>query len=145
MYIDANVTDANGAPVGGGHGGLNCGGTLSIHSSLTNVLGATPQTGISGKRIRRASAVPSTTPAARVDDEILHQHLWKNLVGQPASRPLYEKGPVDFAVGPQYWNITSSACSVGGWDNGNANDFSGALIFGGAFVPVIPSLRHPLI
>ena len=45
-------------------------------------------------------------------------------------RPLYEKSPVDSAIGPQSWDPTSSQCSVGAWDNGDANDFFGALIFG---------------
>ncbi|MCJ1471609.1 hypothetical protein MMC13_000249 [Lambiella insularis] len=33
------------------------------------------------------------------------------------------------------WDSTSSQCSVGGWDNGNANDFFGALIFGDNTLP----------
>jgi hypothetical protein len=43
---------------------------------------------------------------------------------------LYEKGPVDFAYASQIWDTSSSQCSVGGWDNGNAKDFFGSLILG---------------
>jgi hypothetical protein len=48
---------------------------------------------------------------------------------------LYEKGPVDFAIGSQSWDSTSSQCSVGGWDNGDASDFFAALVFGDDIIP----------
>jgi hypothetical protein len=48
---------------------------------------------------------------------------------------LFESGPVDFAYASQTWDTTSSQCSVGDWNNGNANDFFGSLIFGEDFLP----------
>lgn len=79
----------------------------------------TPQTGVKNKR---RSARGS---------------LGKRAAGAPQGpRPLFEKGPVDFAIGGQSWDTTSSQCSVGAWDNGNAKDFFGALFFGDNHFPV---------
>jgi hypothetical protein len=55
-------------------------------------------------------------------------------------RPLFENGPINFKLGAQSWDTSSDVCSVGKYDNGNANDFFGSLIFGDSFVPVSHSI-----
>lgn len=36
---------------------------------------------------------------------------------------ILKKGPIKFSVGSQEWDSTSSQCSVGDWDSGDAKDF----------------------
>jgi hypothetical protein len=127
-----NITDMNGAPIGYGNGGVAWGAALSIRSKLADTTNVTPQTGVSNKLMKRISPFP------RTEKDNLGHHFWKKLAPPSHPRPLYEKGTIDFAVGVESWNTTSSACSDGGWDNGQANDFFGTLIFGNSFLPVSP-------
>jgi len=135
VYIDVNITDAKGAVIGSGHGGIAWGATLSINSKLVDAMKVTPEKGISNKQIKRAA---HPLPATGVQGGTPSHLLWKRAVGPPPPRPLYQKGPVKFAVRAQSWDTASSACSVGGWDNGNAKDFLGTLIFGDIFLSVRP-------
>lgn len=114
VVLDANITDASGHSIGHGQGQLNWGKTLNVDSELPNVLVLTPQTGMKS-RVRRS--------------------LDRRAGGPIPNRPLFEKGPLQFAYGDQSWDTSSSQCSVGGYDNGDANDFFGSLIFGDDFIP----------
>jgi len=118
VVIYVKITDASGAVVGSGSDKLKWAQTLSVRSKLGDELKVTPQTGVKSKR----GSVKGS--------------LEKRLGVPQVIRPLFEKGPVGFAVGAQSWDTTSSQCSVGAWDNGNANDFFGALIFGDDPFPV---------
>lgn len=117
VAINVNITDANGNQIGHNASALGWGETLGTDSELPWVLLVTPQTGMKDKR------------------SALDKYIDKRLGGPTGIRPLFEHGPVNFAYSGQSWDTSSSQCSVGGWDNGNANDFFGALIFGDDFVP----------
>lgn len=117
VAINVNITDANGNQIGQNASALNWGETLGTDSELPWVLLVTPQTGMSDKRSG--------------DDS----YLVKRLGVPEIIRPLFEHGPVDFAYSGQSWDTSSSQCSIGGWDNGDANDFFGTLIFGEDFIP----------
>ena len=57
-------------------------------------------------------------------------------IGAPAPpRPLFEKGPVEFAYGDLKWDTGSTDCKVGDWDNGNFNDFVDGFVFGDKHIP----------
>ena len=117
VVIDVNITDPSGAVIGYNASKLNWGQGFGTDSELSDVLIVTPQTGISSKRrLRRGTLI-------------------ERIGVPPSTRPLFEHGPVDFALGSQTWDTSSSQCKVGGWDNGDANDFFGALIFGDDFIP----------
>lgn len=119
VVIYVNVTDANGGVIGSGSDKRNWAQTLSIDTKLGEPMKVTPQTGVKNKRRSTKGS------------------LGKRAAGVPQGpRPLFEKGPVDFAIGEQSWDTTSSQCSVGPWDNGNAKDFFGALFFGDDPFPV---------
>jgi len=105
---------------------------LSVDSKLAYVMEVTPQSGVKDKRVKRTAG---KLPAPEAEDDGAHHVLWKRPVAPQQPRPLHEKGPVDFAIGGQSWDTTSDACSVGGWDNGDANDFFGSLVFGDSFTP----------
>lgn len=117
VAISVNITDANGTPIGNNKGPVEWGQTLDTDSLLPWVLLVTPQSGISKRRS------PVTFLRKRVGGPI------------HSNRPLFESGPVDFAYASQTWDTSSSQCSVGGWDNGNANDFFASLIAGENFFP----------
>ena len=117
VVIDVNITDATGTVIGYNSSKLNWGQGLGTDSELSDVLVVTPQTGIKSKR--------------RLRRETLNERI---AIPHP-TRPLFEHGPVDFALGSQKWDTSSPQCTVGGWDNGDANDFFGALIFGDDFIP----------
>lgn len=112
VVIDVNITDLDGHVIGTNWSKLDWGQGFGTDSKLSDVLIVTPQIGLKTMRRSEKLAVPP-----------------------PSTRPLFEHGPVDFALGSQSWDSTSSQCKVGGWDNGNANDFFGALIFGDDFIP----------
>lgn len=114
VVLDANITDASGNSIGHGQGTLDWGKSLNVDSQLPNVLVLTPQTGISS-RVKRSLDKRIGVPA-------------------PPGRPLFEKGPLQFAYGGQSWDTSSSQCSVGGYDNGDANNFFGSLIFGDDYI-----------
>jgi hypothetical protein len=62
--------------------------------------------------------------------------LFKRILGSgPTSRPLFENGPIQFAIGAQTWDSTSSQCSVGNWDNENFFDFINAFVGADRFMP----------
>lgn len=112
VVIDVNISDAKGSVIGYAASKLNWAQAFGVDSKLPYVMEVTPQTGLpNSRRLTRAS-------------------LGKRLAPGLQPQPLFEKGPVDFAIGSQSWDSTSSQCSVGAWDNGDANDFFGALIFG---------------
>lgn len=118
VVINVNITDASGHQIGHNASALDWGETLGTDSELPWVLLVTPQTGLDDKRSN------------------LYKRLNKRLGGPVTGiRPSFEQGPVDFAYGGQSWDTSSSQCTVGGWDNGDANDFFGTLIFGDDFVP----------
>jgi hypothetical protein len=129
MHIDINISDAARVFIGNGQGGVNWGGTVSIPSKLADLLRVTPQIGL----IKRS---------------LSSGHLdWKRY-GEPSLQLIYEKGPIEFTIGPQQWNTSSSACSVESWDNGCANDFFDVLIFGDTFLLVSFHShinRHPCV
>jgi len=131
VYLDVNITDANGAVIGFGHDGIQWAKSLNVDSKLANVMVLTPQTGYKNK-IKRA-----TDPLFGADAENSRRSypLRKWVIAPPSTRPLYEKGPLNFAVGGQSWDTTSSQCSVGNYENGNANDFFSSFFFGDKFVP----------
>lgn len=119
MVIDLNITYTSDTTlIGHNASSLNWGQPLTVGGSLPNVLSATPRTGVSNSR-RSASRTVN-----------------KRLGVPPESRPLYENGPIDFVYGTQTWDTSAAQCTVGGWDNGDAADFFGALIFGDTFIPV---------
>ena len=118
VVLDINITDSTGKVLGYNSSSLDWGQPLTCGGLLPDVLSATPQTGVSNSR-RSAS------------------RTFNKRLGAPIQvRPLYEKGPVDFVYGTQTWDTSSAQCTVGGWDNGDANDFFGALIFGDDPLPV---------
>jgi hypothetical protein len=137
-----NITDAEGTLIGYGNGGVNWAATLSIPSKLADVMKVTPQTGVSSQRMKR---VAYPLPTARTKNDSPGHLIWKKFVPPSHPRPLYENGSIDFAIGAQSWDTTSSACSVGGWDNGNADNFFGTLIFGNTFPPVSRTICRHLI
>ena len=118
VVLDVNITDSTGKVLGYNSSSLNWGQPLTCDGLLPDVLSATPQTGLSTSR-RSASRTVN-----------------KRLGAPIQNRPLFEKGPVDFVYGTQTWDTSSAQCTVGGWDNGDANDFFGALIFGDDPLPV---------
>ena len=119
VVIDLNITYASDTTlIGHNASSLNWGQPLTVGGSLPNVLSATPRTGVSNSR-RSASRTVN-----------------KRIGVPPESRPLFENGPIDFAYGTQTWDTSAAQCTVGGWDNGDAADFFGALIFGDNFIPV---------
>lgn len=129
VYMEANITDASGAAIGTQHGGLDWGKTLNVDSKLPLVLLVTPETGL--KKHKRGAS----------DDG---RDILGKRIGAPApTRPIFEHGPVKFAYGAQSWDTGSSACSVGDFDNGNAGNFFGSLIFGDTFIPVGPPPQNP--
>ena len=115
VVIDVKITDAGGTTIGSGSSKLNWAQTLDVDSTLRDVMLITPQTGVSKRSNGRS--------------------LGKRMVGAMPPRVLFESGPVQFAIGAQSWDTASSQCSVGGWDNGNAKNFFGALIFGDSYLP----------
>lgn len=115
VVIDAIMTDAAGNQIGTGSSKLDWAQTLNVDSKLPYVLEITPQTGLKRRSTRTS--------------------LRKRVGAPPQNRPLFEKGPVDFAYGTQTWDTSSAQCTVGAFDNGNANDFFGSLIFGDNFIP----------
>lgn len=117
VYIDVTITDAQGTEIGSAHSGLNWVQTLDVDSKLANVLEVTPHSNFKKKR-----------------GSIDLRRFGKRL-GPPITPPLQEKGPVSFAIGAQSWDSTSPQCSTGAYDNGNANNLFGSLIFGDTFVP----------
>ena len=119
VVLDLNITDTSGTKlISHNASSLNWGQPLKVGGSLPDVLSATPQTGVSNSR-RSASRTVN-----------------KRLGGPQEPRPLYENGPIDFVYGTQTWDTSAAQCTVGGWDNGDAADFFGALIFGDTFIPV---------
>lgn len=118
VAMNVNITDANGSPIGNNVSALEWGVTLGTDSELPWVLLVTPQNGTSDEK--RSNS----------------KDLRKRIGGPvPHNRPVFEHGPVDFAYGAQTWDTSSSQCSVGAWDNGDAKDYLGALIFGDDFIP----------
>ena len=113
IILDANITDASGKSIGHGQGRLQWGKSLDVDSQLPLVLVLTPQTGRSS-RVKR--------------------YLDKRMIAPPPSRPNFENGPLQFAYGDQSWDTSSSQCSVGSYDNGNADDFFGSLLLGKGFI-----------
>ncbi|KAI9718522.1 MAG: hypothetical protein M1812_003973 [Candelaria pacifica] len=118
VYLEANITDAKGGLVGFKSGGLDWNVALDVNSKLANVMIVTAQSGISRSLRKRED-----------------RHLSKRVGSAPPTRPLFEKGTVQFAVGAQKWDTTSKQCTAGVWNNGNANDFFGSLVFGDKFLP----------
>ncbi|CEJ62700.1 hypothetical protein PMG11_11193 [Penicillium brasilianum] len=118
VVLGINITDAHGTTIGNNKGSVKWGQTLNTDSLLPWVLIVTPQSGISSKR--------GTSGA-----------FLRKRAGGPihSNRLLFESGPVYFAYASQTWDTTSSQCSVGDWNNGNANDFFESLIFGEDFLP----------
>ncbi|KAL8886501.1 MAG: hypothetical protein Q9215_005800 [Flavoplaca cf. flavocitrina] len=57
-------------------------------------------------------------------------------VPQVKPHVILKNGPISFSVGSLEWDSTSSQCSVGDWDNGDANDFFEDLAFGDTVTPV---------
>ncbi|KAI9841870.1 MAG: hypothetical protein M1837_000340 [Sclerophora amabilis] len=131
VYFQIAIADADGAVIGEGDGGLGWGETLEVESKLADIMKVTPQSGLDDKRIKR-EALPA--PEAVSADGRPSKPHWKR-IGVPAPpRPLFRNGPVEFAIKEQAWDTSSEECSVGDWDNGDANDFFGTLIFGDEFV-----------
>ncbi len=118
VVLDINITDSTGKVLGYNASSLDWGQPLTCGGLLPDVLSATPKTGVSNSR-RSASRTVN-----------------KRFGGPIEPRPLFEKGPVDFVYGTQTWDTSSAQCTVGGWDNGDANDFFGALIWGDDPLPV---------
>ena len=137
VVIDVNITDASGTVIGFNHSELDWGQGFGTDSELSDVLIVTPRTGLNEKRRLRRGSLDR-----------------RAVVPPPSTRPLYEHGPVDFALGSLTWDTSSPKCTVGGWDNGDANDFFGTLIFGDDFIPnrqmdckfpcVLPSSKRSL-
>lgn len=135
VYIDVTITDAHGTEIGSANGGLNWVQTLNVDSKLANVLEVTPHSN-SKKLLKKKSA--SGSGSASFDPVIpLRRRRFEKRIGAPPIPipPLEEKGPVSFAIGAQSWDSTSPQCSTGAYDNGSANNFFGALIFGDTFIP----------
>ena len=118
VVLDINITDSTGKVLGYNSSSLDWGQPLTCGGLLPDVLSATPQTGL-GNSKRSASRTVNKRLGAPIE-----------------FRPLFEKGPVDFVYGTQTWDTSAAQCTVGGWDNGDANDFFGALIFGDDPLPV---------
>ncbi|KAL9033987.1 MAG: hypothetical protein Q9180_005653 [Flavoplaca navasiana] len=56
----------------------------------------------------------------------------------PRAKPHHftKDGPIKFSTGSQEWDTTSSQCSLGEWDGGDAGDLFEDLTFGDRLVPV---------
>lgn len=124
VYIEVNITDANGAFMDSSHGALSFGQTLTVDSKLPNPMAVTPHGNYpSDKR-----------DLVRAEGE--QRSRFDKRLGAPLPvRPVQENGAVNFVLGKQSWDSTKPQCSTGGWDNGSANDFFGSLIFGDNFLP----------
>ncbi|THC92373.1 hypothetical protein EYZ11_008163 [Aspergillus tanneri] len=117
VIINVIITDADGNSIGNNSGSLDWGQTLETNSELPWTLQVTPQKKYSSRR------------------RLFGTFLRKRVGGPIPMRPIYKHGPVDFAYASQKWDTSSSQCSVGDWDDGNANDIFGTLIFGDKFLP----------
>lgn len=128
VYIEVNITDAAGSPIGSAHNGLGWGQTFDVDSALANVLEVTPHGNFASNKNKRRDFTDSVAspPPSR---------LVKRIGGPPPPRLVQEKGRVAFALGAQSWDSTAEQCSTGKYDNGDANNFFGSIVFGDEFIP----------
>ena len=153
VYLDVNVTDSKGKTLGYGHNGFSWGDSLVVDSGLrAGPLTVIPQRGDAGAKAKRWDINPrqyrqrgfdgrvelarrSEIPAETANP-LPKPTVQQKLAAPIPPRPVYEKGTVGFVLGTQTWDSSQKACTTGAWDNGNANDFFGSLIFGDEFIPV---------
>ncbi|KAI9785038.1 MAG: hypothetical protein M1835_003437 [Candelina submexicana] len=119
--IVANSTDAKGAPIGLESDGLNWGAALDVNSKAHQCC-ESHRTDSYLKEMR----MRDTDGMFHLHETAKNLRLKKRLDAPPPPRPLYEKGPVHFAVGDRKWDTSSKQCTVAGWNHGNANEFLGA-------------------
>ena len=155
VFLSAIVVDAEGNEIGRNKSADDWDIPLYVTPEVLapTLIVITPRTGIkngraglSPKHRKRAKSL-----RAAVDDEVDGEEeveqgvLKKRVSAPPPPRILFQKGPVEFVVTAvkgranskiDRWSTgTEERCSVGNWDNGNANDFFGSLIFGDVFIP----------